>query len=273
MEDRISITLLTRNRPDYFIGCFSSLLAQTFKNWDVIIIDDSDEPITHNPVVDFLIKLAQHDGHDVQFVIGEGLGISQAWQRGLEMSEHELGQRLEDDIWIHQDYLKHLYEMILTDNKAGAVGGLSPNAWHFNTIKPDQFKNFFYVENGNLIPEDRQCGFIENPPDRYEVCHLHGLFLYKKTVIQDVGGFGVHMTRVAHRDETDLTLRMWFAGYRLLVCPKAWLRHAEAPGGGSRDEITLEERRAMQEKDEAAFQSRLKALIEKHPDKKLTMRD
>lgn len=273
MSKRISVTLLTRNRPDHFMGAFSSLLSQTFKEWDCVIIDDSDEPIKENRAAMFLVKCAQDMGHKITMITGEGLGISQAWQRGLELGNCEFGQRLEDDIWLHQDYLKHLYEVIITDESIGAVGGLSPNAWTYRVIQGNEFKNFFYEQNGNMIPEDRQCCFIENAEDLYEVAHLHGLFLYRKKAIESVGGFGIHMTRVAHRDETDLTLRMYYADYRLLVCPKAWLRHAEAPGGGSRDDLTVPARTQLQIQDEIAFQARFKALRDQYPHKKLTMRD
>ena len=268
MSGRISISLITRNRPQHFMGCLSSLLSQSFTEWDLIIIDGSEPPLRDNRAVTFLLKVALDTGHNVQMVSGQNLGISQAWQKGLELSNCEFGQRLEDDIWLHPDYLKHLHDIIITDEKIGAVGGLSPNAWNFSTIEANEFKNYFYEWNGLIIPDDRQCCFINDPPEIYDVIHLHGLFLYRKRVIEDVGGFGIHMTRVAHRDETDLTLRMYFAGYRLLVCPKAWLRHAEAPGGGSRDALTVAERTKLQEADESLFQKRLLDLRKKHPDKK-----
>lgn len=276
MIDRISATLITRNRPEHFIGCFSSLVAQSYKNWDAVIVDGSSEDklLEKNRSAMFLIKTARDMGHDIKLVRDGDEGISQAWQKGMELAnpESEFGQRLEDDIWLHQDYLKHLHDMIITDEKIGAVGGLSPNAWNFATIEDSEFKNDFYKSNGNLIPEDRQCCFINNPSEYYEVAHLHGLFLYRKKAIEDVGGFGVHMTRVAHRDETDLTLRMWFADQRLLVNPKAWLRHDEAPDGGSRGGLTVQERTGLQMKDELAFQTRLKYLQEQRPDKKLPIR-
>ncbi len=273
MAGRISVSLITRNRLQYFIGCLSSLLSQSFTDWDAVIIDDSEPPLRDNPVVIFLLKVAHDEGHNVQMIAGQNLGISQAWQKGLELSlpTCEFGQRLEDDIWLHPDYLKHLYDTIITDERIGAVGGLSPNAWNFDTIEANEFKNYFYEWNGLIIPDDRQCCFVKNPPEVYEVAHLHGLFLYRKRVIQDVGGFGTHMTRVAHRDETDLTLRIYFADYRLLVCPKAWLRHAEAPGGGSRDALTVEERTRLQEIDEERFQSRLRGWREKYPDKEFPL--
>jgi len=269
MSGRISVTLITRNRPQFFIGCLSSLLSQSYTEWDLVIIDGSKPPLRSNQAVYFLLKVVHDNGHSLQMINDQSLGICQAWQKGLELSspDCEFGQRLEDDIWLHPDYLKHLHDIIITDEKIGAVGGLSPNAWNFSTIKAEEFKNYFYSWNGLIIPDDRQCCFIENPPEIYEVSHLHGLFLYRKRIVQEVGGFGTHMTRVGHRDETDLTLRMYFADYRLLVCPKAWLRHAEAMGGGSRDALTVEERTELQMEDEARFQKRLHDWREKYPEK------
>ncbi len=37
--DRVSVTLTTRDRPGFVFLCLSSLLSQTFKDWDLVIVD------------------------------------------------------------------------------------------------------------------------------------------------------------------------------------------------------------------------------------------
>jgi len=46
-EPRVSITLTTRDRPGFAFVCLSSLLCQTFREWDLVIIDSSETPLTN----------------------------------------------------------------------------------------------------------------------------------------------------------------------------------------------------------------------------------
>lgn len=271
MDERISVTFITKNRQGFFLQAFSSLLSQTFKDFDIIIIDDSDEPVQDKEETRFLVEIAKHKGHGIKFITGENLGITQAWQRGLEESSCEFGYRMEDDIYIMPDYLENLYNAIIKDKNIAAVGGLSPNIFHHATINDKQFINDFYMEGENIIPEDKQCCLILDPKPLYYVQHLHGLFVYRKSLVQNVGGFATWMSPKGHRDETDLTLRLYRAGYKLVVIPTAILFHAEAPQGGSRDRSPLE-RNQMNQMDEAIFQERVKSWMSNEPKLELNIR-
>jgi len=269
--NRISITFITKNRLGFFLQSFSSLLSQTFTAWDAIIIDDSDESIESKEEIKFLIAIAKYKGHSIKFITGENLGITQAWQRGLEESGCEFGYRMEDDIYLMPDYLENLYNAIIKDEDIAAVGGLSPNIFFHTTIKSEQFINDFYMDRGIITPEDKQCCLILDPKPLYYVQHLHGLFVYRKSLVQNVGGFSTWMSPKGHRDETDLTLRLYRARYKLVVVPTAILFHAEASQGGSRDRSLLE-RNQMNQMDEAIFQQRVKSWMSNEPKLELNIR-
>ena len=277
MNEKISVTLITRNRPHFFCISFSSLLTQSFTDWGVTIIDDSDIPLAARDAVESLLEVAKLKGHRVDVLQGENLGIAQAWQRGLEIASADIGYRMEDDIWLEWNNLGLLYSVIVKDSNIAAVGGMMPNILNPPILTGKDLYNYFYQDNvGNLIPDDMQRYLPDKSFDTnktYEVSHLHGLFLYRKELVEKVGGFATHTSRVCHRDETDLTLRLWFAGYRLLVYPKALHYHFEAKTGGSRDDLTIQERTELQKADEAIFQERLKQWLKEHPEKKLPIRN
>lgn len=266
---RVTIALPTKNRPAYFMQCVSSLLAQVFMDWDLIVMDDSDELLEQKDEVQFLVKIAERFGNKIQFVNGENLGIAQAWQRAMEMSETEFCQRLEDDVWLEPDYLQVLHETMEYSSTIAAAAGCNPNVFtcvEKSAAELRPFPNFLYWQGTSLEPCDGQ-GYLIFMKKPQKVAHLHGLFMYRKSAVKAVGGFGTHMTKTAHRDETDLTLRLFFANYDLMVCPKARVWHAEAKYGGARDKISVKDRHALQMQDEEKFQQRLANWMREHPGK------
>lgn len=271
---RVSITLTTRDRPGFAFVCLSSLLSQSFKKWDLLIVDASEIPLTEYVEFRLLMLIMENMGHKVDVVFDRNVGITQAWQLGMERSASELGQRLEDDIWLEPNYLKKLYQVIIGDDRIAAVAGSNPNPFFpdttelVNRVVEEQlsldrpfFPNILFPQDNSLIPTDGQATTLDLG-QTYKVCHLHGLFMYRKAAVQSVGGFATHTSRFGHRDETDLTLRLFFGGYDIVVCPDARLWHAEAPYGGARDD--REERIRLATRDEETFQERLKAWMEQN---------
>lgn len=268
VDNRISVTLITRNRPGFVFTCLSSLLAQTYKEWDLVIVDSSDPPINAYVEYKFLASLIEHYGHHVTEIPDQSLGITQAWQAGMMASNHEFQLRLEDDVWLEPTYIERLHNVIIRDRNIAAVAGSNPNILkeYGATKELSETPNIIMVTNAGLLPIDGQ-GTICDIDRTFSVCHLHGLFLYRKSLVQEVGGFATHMSRVGHRDETDLTLRLYFAGYDLLFYPLARLWHCEAPHGGARDVLTPDERARLQIRDEEMFQHRLAEWIDKDPER------
>lgn len=271
---RVSITLTTRDRPGFVFLCLSSLLSQTFDNWDLVIVDASDPPLKDYMELRLLLLLMEKLGHRVDLISNREIGITQAWQLGMERSPWELGQRLEDDVWLEPTYLETLHQVITSDGNIAAVAGSNPNPFFpdatevMGRIVREQlslgrpfFPNILFWKDNSLIPTDGQAMAFDTG-QTYKVCHLHGLFMYRRSAVEKVGGFATHTSRFGHRDETDLTLRLFFAGYDLLVCPDARLWHAEAPYGGARDD--QEQRLKLATRDEESFQERVKAWVEQN---------
>jgi GT2 family glycosyltransferase len=248
----------------------------------MIILDDSSPekmPIKFSNIK-FLMDVASEQGNRVEIISGVK-GICQAWQKGIEMTETELCMRMEDDVILDPNYLTNLYFEIIQNDDIAAVGGMCPNPKHYQVIDPPPEDGEFPTglrkevrRDGGVFyePYDGQQNLIRQTRV-YEVCHLHGLFLFRKSLVEKVGGFSTWMSPFGHRDETDLTLRLYFAGYRLLVCTRARLWHGEAPSGGSRDGENIKVIRNTKAGDEKVFQDRVKKWMEEYPDRKLRIRE
>jgi len=275
-KSRLTVTLLTKNRHAFLGMAISSLLSQTFTKWDLIIIDDSNVDVTQFEEISFLLKLMEMQGHDITVIRNVG-GITKGWQRGLEESNTDFGYRMEDDIWLDRNCLDVLYHHIWPSDNVAAVGGLCPNPFGCSQVDPpelDKFPNRLTWTNaghfGRIVePSDGQ-GYLMKTGAVYKVQHLHGLFVYRKSAVEKVGGFFTDSSDIGHRDETHLTLRLYLNGYDLLVVPRAILWHAEATIGGSRGSTGHGKwRRQLQIADETIFQDELQKWIKENPNRSL----
>lgn len=112
MEDNIKISIITAsyNYQDYIKETIESVMAQTYPNWEMIVVDDgskdnSVEVIKQYCQRDSRIKLFQHEG-------GVNKGLCKTVQLGIEKSDSEWLVFLESDDLITPDYLEEKVKVI-----------------------------------------------------------------------------------------------------------------------------------------------------------------
>ena len=93
MSEKISIIMTSYNYANYIPDAIESIIAQTYTNWELIIVDDasidnSAELIAHYQEKDPRIKLIRHN---------QNLGLAKAIQTGLENAKTEWVAFLESD--------------------------------------------------------------------------------------------------------------------------------------------------------------------------------
>lgn len=274
---RISVNVNTRNRHNVLPMMLGSLLSQTFTDYDIIICDASDLPITEHEVCNKMLELIENNGHDVTVLRDNKIGIPQSYQVMMEHSDCNLQLRTEDDLWMEPDCLEQLHAAFCkaNDKHLGAVAPMTPQWCHHPHMidhrehncdqwpAPGEFANGLRRVVVKDIPslryiweaDDQQRCWMPKGPT-YEVCVIHAGALYSKAALQAAGGFSAHFSPVGHREESHVWLRVYLAGYKLLVTTKARVWHLEVWTGGSRDKETAldsDGRRACQIQDEVVF--------------------
>lgn len=98
-----SIVVPTHNRPALLAEALDSLRAQTFSDWEAIVVDDaSDPPVTPE----------QHDPRIRVVRQFPGRGGAAAKNRGIDESTGDFIAYLDDDDLYDSDYLKRAYETL-----------------------------------------------------------------------------------------------------------------------------------------------------------------
>src|SRR5690242_15107234 len=99
---RISILMLTYNRPDFIRRAISSVCEQTFQSWELIIVQDGSNAETARLLGDWIAK----DERIRYFPRGVVGSIAEASNAGLAMARGEYIAILDDDdAWRSPDKL------------------------------------------------------------------------------------------------------------------------------------------------------------------------
>jgi len=98
-KPKVSILLVTYKRPQFIAGAIASTQRQTFQDWELIIIDDSENAETEQVAQ----PLAAKDNR-IQYFHRLGKGtIANASNAGLAKAHGELIAILDDDDWWNDD--------------------------------------------------------------------------------------------------------------------------------------------------------------------------
>lgn len=101
----VSIILPVYNVEKYVLHCLSSIDNQTYKNYEVLIIDDGSTDDSLSIVKNFCYT---HD--KFRFYVQNNLGSGPARNNGLDHAQGELIMFVDPDDWIKPDLLQKLYE-------------------------------------------------------------------------------------------------------------------------------------------------------------------
>jgi len=115
---KISVNILTKNRAELLRKALDSIAAQSFRDFEVIVIDDGSTDGTSGIIEGYKDTRIQGYQHR------ESLGITKSRQEALEKSTGEYIAVLDDDDeWIDPDKLKKQVEFLDSHRECVLAGG------------------------------------------------------------------------------------------------------------------------------------------------------
>lgn len=97
---KISVVIPTHNRPQLLIRAVESVLAQTYSDYEIVIIDDGSTDDTAKVVEQFLLTIPEKAGR-VRYVWQKNIGLSGALNTGIANAVGEwLSFLADDDTWL-----------------------------------------------------------------------------------------------------------------------------------------------------------------------------
>lgn len=164
----VSVIMPTHNRCDLVKETIDSLLNQTYKTIELIIIDDHSTDNTKECIERYV---EEYDF--IHYYMSEGWGACAARNLGILKSQGEYIQFMDDDDIVHEDFIKQRIEALQKD---GQVGFATCNMSYFQKNLENIVK-YFRIDN---IEHDIYNHLLRSALPA-------PLFLFRRSTIEAIG--------------------------------------------------------------------------------------
>lgn len=159
MEEKISVIVPIFNTEKYIEKCVKSIINQTYKNLDIILVDDGSIDNSYH----ICLQLAKQDKR-IKLIRQENRGVLSAKMHGLEHTDAPYVMFVDSDDWIDEKTCE-VYSKAMTENEvdvvsAGIIRAFPDDTFKFsyNTIKAGKYSNEAYRKE--IIPYMLCCGYF-----------------------------------------------------------------------------------------------------------------
>lgn len=198
----ISIVIPLYNKEKAIVGTLDSVLAQTYTDYEILVVDDGSTDESRGVVEKYIII---HQSAPITLIRKENGGVCSARNKGIREAKGEYIALLDaDDLW-DKEYLAEQVKMIRD----------FPNAVMWGI-------NFAEMSNGKLVRELATGlpkgfrGYVEHyfqMPGRVSDLFCSSSVVIRKEVFSKVGGFD---ERIKYSEDNDMWWRI------VATCPVAF---------------------------------------------------
>jgi glycosyltransferase involved in cell wall biosynthesis len=201
----VSVVIPTYNYGHFVVGAVESVLAQTYSDYEVIVIDDGSTDDTRQRLAPFSDR--------IRYVYQENQGLSAARNRGIAEARGELIALLDSDDRWHPGFLELMVPPFELDPKLGLLGSSSI----FSEECPWSEIRGRDVEASDLPVKSLSVeSFVTSHPIAPSAT------LIRRSVLDTVGLFDTQLRSVEDR---DMWIRIALAARTAhLDVPLAWVR-------------------------------------------------
>lgn len=107
---KFSIVIATYNRAELLPRALESIINQSFKDWEIIIVDDGSTDATPQVVSEFLSQKLP-----ISYIQQENMGVAMARNKGVFKAKAEYITFLDSDDWYEPHHLETRNEILSKD--------------------------------------------------------------------------------------------------------------------------------------------------------------
>lgn len=135
-----SIIIPLYNKASYVENALQSVFAQTFKDWELIVVDDGST----DDSLEVVKRFADSQVRQFSILSQKNAGVSTARNNGVAASHGDYLCFLDADDWWSPDFLLEMHEFILSYPDAGIYG----TAYYY--VKNGRFRIYPDIETGYM---------------------------------------------------------------------------------------------------------------------------
>jgi glycosyltransferase involved in cell wall biosynthesis len=194
MTPKVSVVIPTFNRAALIVNALKSVFAQTYQDYEIIVVDDGSTDGTQ--------EILKPYSQRIRYVYQENRGASAAQNKGIEFAKGEwISILASDDEWLPTKLERQF--LALAETGGGSQACFTDCTFVGNT---DFSQTAF--ELGGFTEHGRSVGILNNTLHyvlaRHAIIYVQSL-LVRKPLIAELGGFDEAMIV---SEDTDLLLRL-----------------------------------------------------------------
>ena len=231
---KIQIQIVTWNSLRYMVDCLESLMRQTFRDFSVLIIDNSSEDGTvefvrgHYPTVSILQNF-------------KNFGFSKANNQGFALAKSEYVLVMNPDVILADNFLEELVDFADQHPESGSFGGKIMKLFSEAVDKDDEiglresirssvldstglkiFKSRRVINRGEGEKDKGQYNRTEEVFGLSGACVLYRTLALRETVVRNEF---FDQDFFAYKEDIDLSWRLRLYGWSSWYCPRAVCHH------------------------------------------------
>ena len=218
----ISIIILNWNGKQHLQECLDSVLAQTYKNIEIILVDNGSTDGSAQYVRDMYpeIKVLELD---------QNYGFCKGNNEGIRISKGEYIVLLNNDTVADKQWLERLLECMISDKEIGFCASKLVSYYDKDTL--DAAGDGFSVCGAGF---KRGFGYSQKHYDDsdYVFGACAGAAMYKRSMLDEIGLLDEDFF-ITYED-SDLSFRAQLAGYKCKYQPQAVVYHKVNASMGTR---------------------------------------
>ena len=109
---KISVIMVTRNREDFVVNMIEDILAQTYTNFEYIIVDNHSEDQSGKLIKEY----AKKDNRIKVVSLEKESHVGEARNKGLAIAQGEFITFVDDDDRVEKDFLEFLMKLIRSND-------------------------------------------------------------------------------------------------------------------------------------------------------------
>ena len=210
----ISVIVVTYNGENYVRRCFASIKEQTYKNLEVITVDNASKDDT--------VKLLNKYFPDVRVLSEEkNRHYAGGINRGIKEAKGKYVFILNQDTNIEPDCIEHLYRKAVSGQRIGAVSPMMKFSWLPGFINGigNQINNHGWGTDNFIYCVD--IGQFETLKEIPSACF--GAVMLSREAIEEVGL--VDEGYKSFYEDADWSFRCWLQGWKVVPEAKAVVYH------------------------------------------------
>ena len=262
---RLSVHVITNNRHNTLALLLESLRKQSFKEWDLVVLDNNREvKITQDYMISCLFNRLQYEGHRIHVIdnskdegsrdvgryrnmVVDGDPFAAYPYKKDQNRTNEIGVRVDDDSVLEANFLEILAHGFTNNylgvgDIVGIVGGICP--YFFQPVTHAPLPAKFNQVNSKFDWTDHCVYFFrmldEKGNDRhwtttfYESGHIRSNYAYRIDLAKNIK-WPEYTGHTGFTEETTFCVKAWMLGYKVLINPNAIAWHLAYPSGGGRE--------------------------------------